>query len=661
MKTTNAKGCVLALLGLVASSAWAAPLWQGQGRIAISSDGNEHDKDDWGATALTLAILSHAGLQNRLVSYTFSDHIWSSENATWEAEMRESARGGARRFGYDTTRFVEAVKNKQLAFERVRDAIDASSATNPLFLICAGPMEVCWQGANMANPQKRAFVTAISHSLWNDKHADTDHNGHNWNDLGTLGLKLVHIKDQNAGLNTSQNYAPWAFLKNSTDANLRWVYSRGEAEDKADYSDAGMAWFLIKGDEDGNTAKLTTFFAAPKAAVLPPADGGGPVVGNPLVLDATTDFPKIALTGMVPFVADAARSALSINAANLAYRDAWAGAQAVFAGASGTYDLALTALLELDGESPYRILVNGKVVAEFKNQGTKTDYVPQVHLATAIPVSKGDTLVVQAKAVTNGLVPEGTGTAYSRGRWTNLTLTSSTVVPPPPTGTTSAWIEAESVTPVSSWAFSKSLEGYSGTGYLEWTAGDKTAEPVAGTRGMVYSFSVSKAGTYVVELRGRRDQTGLCAGALSDACNDVFTRIDTHEWFKTMIKGPWGQWFWQSGIETAPSTITPAHYELTAGNHTLEILGRSKGVKLDAMRIYLKGTTAPTGPGTTSVGRSRSLPVEGPFVVMDLRGRVLGAYPDRDGLDAAVLNLPAGVPWVVRSNNGSLLKIGLDR
>jgi hypothetical protein len=98
--------------------------------------------------------------------------------------MRESARGGARRFGYDTTRFVEAVKNKQLAFERVRDAIDASSATNPLFLICAGPMEVCWQGANMANPQKRAFVTAISHSLWNDKHADTDHNGHHWDDLG---------------------------------------------------------------------------------------------------------------------------------------------------------------------------------------------------------------------------------------------------------------------------------------------------------------------------------------------------------------------------------------------------------------------------------------------------------------------------------------------
>jgi len=261
------KRSVTLLLTLSCALLAAPPLWQGQGRIAISSDGNEHDKDDWGATALTLAILSHAGLQNRLVSYTFSDHIWSSQDASWEAAMRESALGGARRFGYDTTRFLETVKNRQKAFERVRDAIDASSATNPLFLICAGPMEVCWQGANMANLQKRAFVTAISHSTWNDKHAKTDHGGHDWNDLGDLGINLVHIKDQNAGFNTSQNWAPWSFLKNSTDANLRWVYSRGEAEGKADFSDAGMAWFLLKGDEDGNTTKLASFFSRPTTAV----------------------------------------------------------------------------------------------------------------------------------------------------------------------------------------------------------------------------------------------------------------------------------------------------------------------------------------------------------------------------------------------------------
>jgi hypothetical protein len=78
------------------------------------------------------------------------------------------------------------------------------------------------------------------------------------------------------------------------------------------------ALFLFK---DGQVVS-NKIGAAPKAALLPPADGGGPVVGNPLVLNATTDFPKIALAGMVPFVVDAARSALSINAANLA--DEWA-------------------------------------------------------------------------------------------------------------------------------------------------------------------------------------------------------------------------------------------------------------------------------------------------------------------------------------------------
>ena len=54
------------------------PLWQGKGRIALSSDGNEHDHDDWAATPLSLALLSAAGLQDKLVLYTYSDHIWGS-------------------------------------------------------------------------------------------------------------------------------------------------------------------------------------------------------------------------------------------------------------------------------------------------------------------------------------------------------------------------------------------------------------------------------------------------------------------------------------------------------------------------------------------------------------------------------------------------------
>ena len=48
------------------------------GRIAISSDGNEHDHDDWAATPFSLALLAAKGLQVNLVLYTFSDHVWGS-------------------------------------------------------------------------------------------------------------------------------------------------------------------------------------------------------------------------------------------------------------------------------------------------------------------------------------------------------------------------------------------------------------------------------------------------------------------------------------------------------------------------------------------------------------------------------------------------------
>ncbi len=68
---------MVALLSLAtAPLAAQTPLWQGEGRIAISSDGNEHDDDDWAATPMSLALIASQGLQDKLVLYTYSDHIW---------------------------------------------------------------------------------------------------------------------------------------------------------------------------------------------------------------------------------------------------------------------------------------------------------------------------------------------------------------------------------------------------------------------------------------------------------------------------------------------------------------------------------------------------------------------------------------------------------
>ena len=93
-------------------SIFLIPLTYGQtvpfsaGRIIISSDGNEHDEDDWAATPLSLALLAANGLQDRVVVYSFSDHTWGSnkEKPSAAAQMRESAFIGAKMFGFKKTK-----------------------------------------------------------------------------------------------------------------------------------------------------------------------------------------------------------------------------------------------------------------------------------------------------------------------------------------------------------------------------------------------------------------------------------------------------------------------------------------------------------------------------------------------------------------------------
>jgi len=262
------------------------PLWQGKGRIVISCDGNEHDNDDWSATPLSLAVLASQGLQNKLALYVYSDHVWGSNqergivnglNAYQQMEL--SALGAQKWFGFTKTNFICAVDDPEKAYNAIRDEINKSSASNPLFLIEAGPMQMVGEAINRANKSKLKYVTLISHSPWNDQHADKPyewehHSGWTLEKIKEQfcapekgGLKCVHILNQNGGpgytgikapksefewLNTSQykDKAPY-YQRGSWD----WLYSRlhlyiecrgGEIFDA---SDAGMAVYLVTGIE----------------------------------------------------------------------------------------------------------------------------------------------------------------------------------------------------------------------------------------------------------------------------------------------------------------------------------------------------------------------------------------------------------------------------
>lgn len=276
---------IIFFLSLSLSSSCQTPLWQGKGRIALSSDGNEHDHDDWAATPLTLALLSAAGLQDNLAIYTYSDHVWGSNQdhpasgsvLSSYMQMNESATGGKKWFGFDKTRFICAVDNSEVAYNALRDVINESSAENPLIIIAAGPMQVVGEAINRSEISKRRFVTLVSHSGWNNMHSDNpenkiwdNHSGWTFKEISDAfsneaggGLKCNQIADQNGGKEYDGLKAPVEKFKWIKESKARtntaykpgawdWLYSRLETcikENDFDASDAGMIVYLLTGIE----------------------------------------------------------------------------------------------------------------------------------------------------------------------------------------------------------------------------------------------------------------------------------------------------------------------------------------------------------------------------------------------------------------------------
>jgi hypothetical protein len=111
------------------------------GRIAIIADGNSPDPDDLGGTAVSLALLRAAGLENRLVHYSHSCDLIVLERISEDAEkerhhmMQIASEGTARRWGgFDHITFYDAKWNTDKTTLDLRDAIMASTADDPLWI-----------------------------------------------------------------------------------------------------------------------------------------------------------------------------------------------------------------------------------------------------------------------------------------------------------------------------------------------------------------------------------------------------------------------------------------------------------------------------------------------------------------------------------------------
>ena len=272
------------------------------GRIAVSSDGNYHDLDDILASSVTLAILAKTGNAAKLVHYDYASHLWATDTAR-EEKMRVSTVETARMWGgFDLSRFVNARQSSAVAVNQLAAQINASSSASPLWIIVGGPMEVAGRALAASDPAKHQYVRLVSHSSWNDSHSTAGGSEspshtccYTWTSMRSAfpAASYHHIVDQNAGLDRAYSESTW--MRDSTDAKLRWLWCRGQGttcpefsgfaagagKTTFDESDAGMAYWLVtgghqngkdsvsQGDQNATPEKLRVLFGAPVSSATP--------------------------------------------------------------------------------------------------------------------------------------------------------------------------------------------------------------------------------------------------------------------------------------------------------------------------------------------------------------------------------------------------------
>lgn len=147
---------------------------------------------------------------------------------------------------------------------------------------------------------------------------------------------------------------------------------------------------------------------------------GSVLSAQELVLQAAKDFPVLTVEGFVPAVKKEKSKVLSVNAGK--YKGKFAAVQGTFNGKTGKYNITINTMKEFDGESTYRVKIDGKLIGEYQNPRTDKDgdFKPAGTTFKKVKVKKGATIQVEFNSHTNGLIPEHNSTAYARGRWSSL-------------------------------------------------------------------------------------------------------------------------------------------------------------------------------------------------------------------------------------------------
>jgi hypothetical protein len=223
---------------------------------------------------VAMAILDQYDATDRLVHLDYNSILCENDPA-WAAEEEATVLGAASRYGIPTSILFDDQTDPDGARHSIRDAVDASTADDPLYFIVAGPTQIVFEGMQLADSSKYQYVWALSHNNWNDGfNSSSVCTTVTKRDIIELGVHWVQIRDQNGdcgdtdpsapGLCTTRfgqvataaEWVPWEWMESSSEPDLNWIYTRLQVTTRADASDAGMTYFLMSGSEDGSIDEL---------------------------------------------------------------------------------------------------------------------------------------------------------------------------------------------------------------------------------------------------------------------------------------------------------------------------------------------------------------------------------------------------------------------
>lgn len=244
------------------------------GRLALVADGNSPDPDDIGANAVMFGLLNRTGLQDRLVHFSHAcdldpfrnmgiQRIDAPNELRRQLKLDALAAEGIALYGPfpHVSEAFNCRVDPEGAVNDLRDAINASSASDPLWILEAGEPDIIGYALEASDATKHAFVHVVSHHPNNDNSGDF----FEWAQILAFGVTEHQIGDQNVGLQSP--IAAWDWTIDHPEPGIAWIrenlaYAERDGivnfqAGKFDCSDAGMLYWWITGADRGGNPHAT--------------------------------------------------------------------------------------------------------------------------------------------------------------------------------------------------------------------------------------------------------------------------------------------------------------------------------------------------------------------------------------------------------------------